>query len=587
MKENNLAQKVNEEERSSTDGYNEYYAWLDQLFYQSIGKLTFSLSPASITLAFCDWIIHLASSPGKQVALSAQALELLKRYQCVLRGDQEDKKCQYYLTDKRFKDPAWQKTPYKYYQQAFLYVEDWWKNAACAPGTSEHHSDVIDFTLRQMLNFFSPTNFPFTNPEVLSATIEQMGMNLFRGYKYFLEDLSKPFLGEPPESLQKFKAGRDVAITPGKVIYRNNLIELIQYSPSTKEVYAEPILFVPAWIMKYYILDLSPQNSLVKYMVDKGHTVFMISWKNPTQEDRDLSFEDYIQLGIMDALKVIKDICPKTSIHAAGYCLGGTLLTMAAAYLSRYNHQQLKTVTLFAAQTDFTEAGEILLFVDESQINFLKKIMKQQGYLDKPQLKGTFQMLKSTDLIWSYMLRNYLLGIRKEPSDLMAWNADETRLPYRMHMQYLKNIYLKNDLAEGRFKVNQKPIAIQDVAVPIFCVATVKDHISPWQSVHKVHLLADTDVTFVLTSGGHNVGIVSNPDHPKAAYQIKTTPRNEVYLSPDRWESIAPHKKGSWWLAWQEWIAQASSTKKVMARPAGNKNYKALENSPGTYIYQT
>ena len=311
---------------------------------------------------------------------------------------------------------------------------------------------MVEFTARQILDTVAPSNFMLTNPEILARTFASGGKNLIAGFANLLDDSQRALAGGKPAGAEAFQVGKNVAVTPGKVVYRNRLIELIQYEPATAKVRPEPILIVPAWIMKYYILDLSPGNSLVRYLTERGFTVFMISWKNPDQSDRDLSFEDYRELGVAAALDVVGDIVPGRRIHAVGYCLGGTLLAIAAATMARDADERLASVTLLAAETDFTEAGELKLFVNESQLAFLDDLMSEQGVLEASQMAGAFQMLRSNDLIWSRLIHDYLMGERQPMTDLMAWNADATRMPYRMHSQYLRDFFLDNVLAVGRYR---------------------------------------------------------------------------------------------------------------------------------------
>ncbi|HSG23608.1 MAG TPA: alpha/beta fold hydrolase, partial [Azonexus sp.] len=381
--------------------------------------------------------------------------------------------------------------------------------------------------------------------------------------------------------------GRGVAVTPGKVIHRNRLMELIQYSPQTDKVQAEPLLIVPAWIMKYYILDLSPENSLVRYLVEHGHTVFMISWINPEREEGDFGLDDYRRMGIMEALDAVRAVVPNQKVHAVGYCLGGTLLTLTAAAMARDGDDRLATVSLFAAQVDFEEAGELLLFIDEAQLTFLENMMAEQGYLDKDQLSAAFNLLRSKDLIWSKAIDEYLEGERQRMFDLMAWSADSTRLPFRMHSEYLRSLFLNNDLAEGRYIVDGEGIALTDIRVPIFAVGTEKDHIAPWRSVYKVHLYTDTEVTFVLTSGGHNAGIISEPERHRRSYRITSHEAHHRYLHPARWYDTAPCTEGSWWPAWLAWLA-ARSTGWIDPPTIGapQKGIVALDDAPGTYVHQ-
>ncbi len=452
---------------------------------------------------------------------------------------------------------------------------------------SRHDEEVVTFVGRQFLDLFAPTNLPWTNPEVLRATCREGGTNLVRGLSNWFEDWQRAVLGEKPVGNENFEVGKNVAITPGKVVYRNRLIELIQYAPATPAVKAEPVLIVPAWIMKYYILDLSPENSLVKYLVERGHTVFLISWKNPRADDRDLGLDDYRTLGISEALAVIEAIMPDRKVHAVGYCLGGTLLAIAAAAMARDNSNRLQSVTLFASETDFTEPGELGLFIDETQITFLEDLMWDQGFLDTRQMAGAFQLLRSNDLIWSQMVRDYLLGQRQPMTDLMAWNADGTRMPYQMHSEYLRSLYLCNDLAEGRLRVVGRPVTLTDIRVPIFAVSTVKDHVAPWRSVYKLHLLTDTELTFVLTTGGHNAGIVSEPGHPHRSFQMRTHNEGDHYIDPETWQATTAHQEGSWWPVWQSWLEKHSSGL-VPAPPMGalHAGYPPLANAPGAYVLE-
>ena len=446
----------------------------------------------------------------------------------------------------------------------------------------------MEFAARQWLDLFSPSNFLLTNPEVIEATLAEQGSNLVRGWNNLMEDWERSLGGKPPVGAGRFKVGQQVATTPGKVVFRNRLMELIQYGPTTRTVQREPVLIVPAWIMKYYILDLSPHNSLVRYLVDNGHTVFMVSWKNPTAEDRDLGMADYLGLGVEAALSAIREIVPDTRVHAAGYCLGGTLLTVAAAALAGNGDDRLASITLFAAQTDFSEAGELMLFIDESQVSFLEDIMWEQGCLDAKQMAGAFQMLRSNDLVWSRMVHDYLMGRRKEMSDLMAWNADSTRMPYRMHSEYLRQFFLRNELAAGQYKVHGRTIAISDIRAPMFVVATERDHIAPWRSVYKIHLLADTEVSFLLTSGGHNVGIVSEPNHHRDRhYRLSTRGESDRYVAPDAWQASQQPVTGSWWPAWVSWLDGRSSGE-ADARTPGNpdRGFPALGDAPGLYVLQ-
>ena len=565
---------------------------IDRAFKANLARLTSGLSPAGLASLYFAWLTHLALSPGKHMELAEKAgrkLTRLAQYAGQSAANPATPPCIEPLPqDRRFSGDAWRQWPYNLIYQSFLFTQQWWHNATTeVDGVSEEDERAISFVVRQMLDRYAPSNFLWSNPEVLEATLEKGGGNLIQGAQNFVEDWQRAVAGKKPVGSDDYEVGRNVAVTPGKVVYRNHLIELIQYAPATDRVAPEPILIVPAWIMKYYILDLSPHNSLVKYLVEQGHTVFMISWRNPTSEDRDLGMEDYRRLGIMDALDAVSSIVPDRKAHAVGYCLGGTLLSIAAAAMARDGDDRLASITTFATQVDFTEAGELMLVVQESEVAYLENMMWDQGFLDGHQMAGAFQLLRSNDLVWSRMVREYLLGERQGMNDLMAWNADLTRMPYRMHSEYLRGLFLENDLASGRYVVDERPINLADIRVPIFAVGTVKDHVAPWRSVHKITVHPATDVTFVLTSGGHNAGIVSEPGHPRRSYQVATKRAGENYVDPDTWQVQTPRKDGSWWPEWQAWLA-AHSGAPAAAPPIGaeDEGYVPLCDAPGTYVLQ-
>ena len=538
---------------------------MDRAAHASMGRMTLGLSPSALAAAYLDWISHLAFSPGKQLQLVQKAQKKVGRYgnyalRCGWREGEGECAIEPLPQDKRFDGEAWRQWPYNLISQSFLFTQQWWHNATTGVrGVTPQHERVVEFAARQFLDIWAPSNFIWTNPEVTQKTLAAGGANLIQGWRNFLEDIERAASSRPPVGAEKFKVGENIAATPGTVVYRNRLIEIIQYAPATEKVHAEPILFIPAWIMKYYILDLSPENSLVKYLVEKGHTVFMVSWKNPGPEDRDISFDDYRTLGVLAALRAVSKITNGAKVHGVGYCLGGTLLGVAAAAMADLAGDHFESLTFLASQFDFSEAGELTLFINESQITFLEDIMWEQGYLDSKQMAGAFQMLRSIDLIWSRVEHDYLMGERRPVFDLIAWNADATRMPYKMHSEYLRRLFLNNDLAEGRYRVDGRTISISDIRVPIFSVATTRDHVAPWRSVYKVHGLAEAEVTFLLTNGGHNAGIVSEPGHKGRKHRVRTATPDGGFVDPDLWYSETEERQGSWWPTWEGWIATRSS----------------------------
>ncbi len=559
---------------------------LDRVGKSLIARFTGGMSPHAAADAWFDWYSHFLRAPGRQLELAALGAVLTARLATLAAGGSVPLLYPEPI-DHRFNDEAWRTYPFSWWQQAFLAHEEWWRSATRPlRGMRARDADRVGFMIHQYLDAFSPSNVPWMNPVVMSRTLREGGANLVRGARNFAEDWAHAAARRPPEPAEGFQVGETLAATPGEVIFRNELIELIQYRPTTADVLAEPVLIVPAWIMKYYVLDLVPERSLVRYLVDRGVTVFMISWLNPTPAERDFSLDSYRTEGVMAALNVVNNVVPGRKVHACGYCLGGTLLAIAAATMARDNDDRLKTVTLLAGQTDFSEAGELMLFVDESQIAFLEDMMWDQGVLDSSQMSAAFRALRSDDLVWSKMTRNYLLGEREPMSDLLAWNADSTRLPYLMHSQYLRGLFLENRLTAGRFAVEGSVIALKDLRVPMFVVGTETDHIAPWQSVYKVHLFTDNELTFLLTSGGHNTGIVSEPGHRGRHYDIAVRKPGDRYIDAASWRTRARRLDGSWWPEWASWLAARSDRERTAPPRIGapDRGIFPLCPAPGTYV---
>ena len=566
---------------------------IDRMTNIALGQFSGGVSPASLSMAYLDWTVHLASSPGKQFQLGAKAMRKAMRLGAYALSSAITGSAQPCIKplpgDLRFDPPGWQRFPYNVIYQGFLLTQQWWHNATTGVrGVSKHGEAAVWFTAKQILDMTAPCNIPFLNPEIVQTTVDERGANLARGAEFYREDARRSLRHEKPAGIEAFRVGENLAVTPGKVVYRNLLMELIQYSPTTDTVQREPVLMQSAWMMKYYILDLSPHNSLVKYLVDHGHTVFMISWFNPRAEHRNLGMEDYRKLGTLAAINVISDLLPGRKIHACGYCLGGILLTIAAAAMARDGDDRLASVTLFTTMTDFTDVGEINVFMDASEVTLLEDMMWEKGYLGHKQVSGGFQLLKSADLIWSKMVREYYLGHREPMFDLMAWNADGTRMPYRQHSEVLRRLYVDNELFEGKYLVEGRAVSISNIHVPMFAVAASADHVAPWHSVYKLHLQSDaTELTFVVTSGGHNVGIVNEPGHPRRSYQLSVCREGERFLDAESWKQTTPVTPGSWWPAWQQWLVDHSSGSEA-APPMGapEKGYVPLCDAPGTYIFQ-
>jgi polyhydroxyalkanoate synthase len=569
---------------------------IDEMFHAQLSRTSMGLSPISLTLAFTDWAMHLAASPGRQLLLAQQAAALsyqalTKPWQPQLAIDADAEPIQ--ETDPRFSDAGWSKWPFNLFKESFKASDAWWREATQLDGVSRHHHHIMNFFTLQGLDALSPSNWPVTNPEVLKTGLASLGRSWIQGYQNYAQDLiehPKALHNNHADTLKPlaFEVGKDVALTPGKVVFRNHLIELIQYTPTTGLVYPEPLLIVPSCIMKYYILDLSPANSMVKYLVGQGYTVFMISWRNPDAADRDLGMQDYLRQGVMEAMAAVKSLAKAPRIHALGYCLGGTFLSIVAAALGREEgvenqHQlpELASVTLLAALTDFSEPGELGVFIDDDQLKTLRAQMARTGYLSGRQMADSFQFLNSRSLVWSRNTNRYLLGQNEVGNDMMSWNADVTRLPERMHSEYLSSLYLDNALAAGRYRFDNVGLGLKDIKAPMLVIATARDHIAPWRSVYKIHLLTDTPITFILAAGGHNAGIISEPGHPRRSYQMDGVEKDNGWNEPDEWSAKAPQFDGSWWVAMHNWLHQRSG---APVPPPPIDPATILGNAPGDYV---
>jgi polyhydroxyalkanoate synthase len=591
---------------------------LDRQVHATAARFSMGLSPIALGLAFTDWALHLASSPGRQLELAELAwqrtLELSGKLSdtvlehadhlghAVMTGDilasaapkppvndkgRTETASAASVPEMPVVGAVLEKTTKDTWNAGMQAAQAWWHEATKVRGVSQHHQQMNDFMIRQMFAMTEPANWPASHPEVLEQAFKSGGQSILQGGKNFLDDLSEQAGFKRHNDVGQFQVGKNLAMTPGKVVYRNHLVELIQYTPQTAQVFHDPVLIVPSWIMKYYILDLQQHNSMVRYLVQQGHTVFILSWHNPDESDRELGMNDYLQQGIFDVLTAIAGITDKAPVHAVGYCLGGTLLSIAVAALARDAKVKgfaamspVKSMTLLAAQTDFSEPGEMSVLIDDAQVDLIEDLMADSGYMTGAQMAGSFQFLNSRDLVWNKRMNEYLLGVRDSGTDMMAWNADVTRLPARMHGEYLHQFFLENALAEERYLVEDVPVSLLDIRIPVLVVGTVRDTVSPWKSVYKIHRLTRTDVTFILTSGGHNAGIVSEPGHANRSYQILTQAATATVKSPPAWEKAATRLEGSWWTAWDQWLAKQSGDKvKPPRMPKGDA-------APGSYVYR-
>jgi polyhydroxyalkanoate synthase subunit PhaC len=484
--------------------------------------------------------------------------------------------------DNRFKDPDWSNTQFfDFWKQAYLITSRWAEDLTRnTEGLDDKTRKKALFYLNQMLAAFSPSNFPLTNPEVVRTTLQTNAANLVQGMAHFVQDLeqSKDLLRISQTDLSAFEIGRNLAVTPGKVIFQNDLIQLIQYAPMTEEVYELPLLVVPPWINKFYILDLVPEKSFVKWAVEQGFTVFLVSWVNPDARLAQRSFEDYMRDGILAAIDAVVRQTGSAKINALGYCVGGTLLATALAYMAAKGDDRVASASFLAAQVDFSEAGDLLVFIDDTQLKALEEMMAEQGYLDGSRMAAVFNMLRPRDLIWPYVVNNYLLGKKPFPFDLLYWNADSTRLPAANHAFYLREFYHLNRLAKGEMQLGGIKLDLSRVKVPIYELFTREDHIAPAASVYRGSKLFGGPVRHAMAGSGHIAGVVNPP--AKTKYQYWSGGRG---ASLEEWIATAKETPGSWWPDWTSWLAQHSGAK-VPARNPSNGPLWAIEDAPGSYV---
>ena len=562
------------------------WRFLDQQIQTLNAKLFSGLSPISLALAQMDWALNLMQTPSAQIELQQQLAKdwshwMLNALPFKATTDSNASG----QVDNRFTHSSWNNQPWASLVQAQQLQEKWWQQATQLRGMRPHSQEQMRFYASKWLDMASPSNWLMTNPEATEKALQTGGLSLAKGAQQAFHDWwqahGHPANGDKPS----LSPGHGLAMTPGEVVARQHLCELIQYAPSTRQVHAEPVLIIPSCIMKYYILDLSPENSMVKWLVSQGHTVYMVSWRNPDENDALLTMDDYVREGVLNCLSHVQQ-AHQEKVHLMGYCLGGTFAAMAAAHLegqTRARQQAgLASLTLLAAETDFSEPGEMGVLIDEAQVRMLEDMMAAQGFLTGKQMAGSFQFLHARDLVWSNRTKRWLLGDEDIPNDLMIWNADLTRLPAVMHSQYLRQCFLHNDLAHGQFSFNGDTLVLRDIALPTFAVGTVKDHVSPWRSVYKLHQLISGPVTFALTNGGHNAGIISEPGHHGRHFQMHTTPAHAPRLTSDEWQMVAAQQEGSWWTAWHEWLVAHGSGRQVAARqPPKNASLGA---APGAYV---
>ncbi len=557
--------------------------WLDR---QS--RSTPSADPLNIGQAFLEMTAKLIQNPGRlmqaQIGFWQDYVTLWQNTTRRIMGIEATPVIEPDAKDKRFRDISWQQSEvFDFIKQSYLlsarYVND---VVGHVEGLEPKTARKVDFYARQFMDAMSPSNFLLTNPEVLRRTAETGGENLLRGLNNLLCDLER---GRGKLSIRMtdpdaFKLGENIAVSPGKVIFQNELMQLIQYAPATATVLKRPLLILPPWINKFYILDLRPNNSFVRYAVSQGHTVFMVSWVNPDEELSHAGFEDYMHKGVFAALDAIEAATGEAEVNAIGYCLGGTLMGCTLAWMAARGIERIRSATFFVCLLDFEEAGELSVFIDEEQLKALEDRMQEQGFLDGSDMAATFNMLRANDLIWSFVVNNYLMGNDPFPFDLLYWNSDATRMPARMHSFYLRNMYQQNLLATpGGITLDGEALDLRRIRVPAYFLSTREDHIAPWRSTYRGALLLSGERRFVLAASGHIAGVVNPPDGGKYNHWVNGT----LPDTAQEWLEGATELAGSWWGDWNRWIT-AKAPEHVAARVPGGGMLPVIEDAPGSYV---
>ncbi|MBS0539801.1 MAG: class I poly(R)-hydroxyalkanoic acid synthase [Proteobacteria bacterium] len=546
--------------------------------------------PLRLTHTFMDFTAKMMADPARlvqaQMELWQQYMRLWQVTTQRMMGQKVEPVAEPAKGDKRFNDPAWKdEVVFDYLKQSYLLTARWLQGTVKdVDGVDAKTAQKVEFYARQFMDAMSPSNFAMTNPQVVKATVESKGENLIKGLRNLLTDFErgKGKLAIRQTDMDAFKVGGNVATSPGKVVYQNKLMQLIQYAPRTEQVYSVPLLIVPPWINKFYILDLKPENSFIKWATEAGYTVFVISWVNPDKELTKLVFEDYMKLGPLAALDAIEKATGQRQASAIGYCIGGTLMATTLAYMAARNDDRIVACTFFTAQVDFTEPGELGVFIDEDQLAGIEEMMAKKGYLEGTEMATTFNMLRANDLIWSFVVNNYLMGKDPFPFDLLFWNADATRMPAAMHVYYLRNMYQNNLLVRpGGIVLDNTPIDLRKISIPTYIQAGKDDHIAPARSVYKATQLFSGPVRFMLAGSGHIAGVVNPPRAKKYQHWLNDTAKNPPTLA--EWQAGAVEHPGSWWNDWDKWLSEKSGPK-VPARVPGDGGLPALEDAPGSYV---